>query len=70
MSRIATIATDVPQFFVDDATVAATRGLVRTLHPDRKLPHPVLVPGRPWEGQRVYSYGSVHHDPDEGRFRM
>jgi hypothetical protein len=70
MCQPVTVATDVPQLFVDDAMVASVGGLVRTLHPGRKLPHPVLVPDRPWEGKRVYIYGSVHHDPDGGQFRM
>ena len=38
--------------------------------PGRRLAQPVLVPDRPWEGARVYIYGSVCHDPDSGRFRM
>ena len=58
------------QLFVDDGIVTAKRDLVRTLHPGRRLAQPVLVPDRPWEGQRVYLYGSVHHDPDGGGFRM
>ncbi len=70
MTRPATVATDVPQLFVDDGIVAAKRGLVRTLHRGRRRAQPVLVPDRPWEGQRVYVYGSVHHDPDGGGFRM
>ena len=70
MTRPATVATDVRQLFVDDGIVAAKRGLVRTLHPGRRLAQPVLVPDRPWEGQRVYVYGSVHVNPEGGGFRM
>ncbi len=58
------------QLFVDDAIVSAKRGVVRTLHPARKLDQPALVPDRPWEGNRVYIYGTVHYDPDVQRFRM
>ena len=70
MNGLAMIATDVPQLFVDDAMVAAKSGLVRTLHPGRKLEQPVLVPDRPWEGKRVYIYGTVHYDEDSELFRM
>ena len=47
MDHPATVVSDVPQPFVDNAMVSGTRGLVRTLHPGRKLPQPVLVPDRP-----------------------
>lgn len=59
-----------PQLFIDDTIISAKRGVVRTLHPARKLEQPVLQPDRPWEGQRVYIYGSVYHDSDARLFRM
>ena len=59
-----------PQLFIDDEILSAKRGVVRTLHPARKLEQPVLVPDRPWEGRRVYIYGSVHYDEDTQLFRM
>jgi hypothetical protein len=49
--------------FVDDAPIAAQHGLTRTFHPARTRPAPVLEPDRPWEGSRVYVYGSVQRDP-------
>ena len=52
------------------AWTAPSKGVVRTLHPARKLEQPVLVPDRPWEGRRVYIYGSVHYDPGARHFRM
>ena len=58
------------QLFVDDEIIAARQGVVRTLHPARKLEQPVLMPDRPWEGRRVYIYGSVHYDPGARHFRM
>lgn len=58
------------QLFVDDAIVSAKRGVVRTLHPGKKLAQPVLLPDRPWEGGRVYIYGTVHYDADAQQFRM
>ena len=58
------------QLFVDDELVSAKRGVVRTLHPARKMEQPVLVPDRPWEGRRIYIYGSVHYDAGARLFRM
>ncbi len=58
------------QLLVDDAIVSAKRGVVRTLHPGKKLEQPVLLPDRPWEGKRVYIYGTVHYDADAQQFRM
>ncbi|MBN1345829.1 MAG: hypothetical protein JXQ73_24270 [Phycisphaerae bacterium] len=59
-----------PQLFVDDVMIAAKQGVVRTIHPCRKLPKPVLEPEHPWEGNRVYVYGSVLYDPTAKQFRM
>ena len=58
------------QLFVDDAIVSAKRGVVRTLHPGKKLEQPVLLPDRAWEGKRVYIYGTVHCDAHAQQFRM
>ncbi len=58
------------QLFVDDDLIASKTGVVRTVHPCRKLPKPVVEPEHPWEGNRVYIYGTVHHDPKTGQFRM
>ena len=58
------------QLFVDDELVSAKRGVVRTLHPARKMEQPVLAPDRPWEGRRIYIYGSVHYDAGARQFRM
>ncbi len=59
-----------PQLFIDDTIISAKRGVVRTLHPARKLEQPVLRADRPWEGRRVYIYGSVYYDCSAGLFRM
>ena len=56
--------------FVDDSAISSKRGVVRTLHPARKTHEPVLVPSRPWEGQRVYTYGTVHYAPESRLFKM
>lgn len=58
------------QLFVDDALIASKEGVVRKAHACRKLPRPVIEPDRPWEGQRVYVYGTVIRDPVSDGFRM
>ena len=64
------MANDTAQLFVDDSIVEIKTGLVRTIHPGQRLAHPVLEPERPWEGQRIYVYGTVHYDPESQLFRM
>ena len=56
--------------FVDDSAVEAREGVVRTIHAGRKLGRPVLEPERPWEGQRIYVYGTIHYDEETQLFRM
>jgi hypothetical protein len=60
----------LPLLFVDDGAVASSHGLVRTVHAARTRPEPVIEPERPWEGEHVYTYGSVHRDPATGLFRL
>ncbi len=43
---------------------------MRTYHPARTRSAPVLQADRPWEGDRVYTYGSVAYDPVEKIFRL
>ena len=66
----ALVLDDLPLLFADDSGVAASSGVVRTLHPARTRPAPVLEPDRPWEGDRVYVYGTVLPDGTTGGFRM
>lgn len=58
------------QLFLDDTLLSRREGLRRRLHPARREPAPVLRPDRPWEGRRVYNYGSVRRDPATGLWRM
>jgi hypothetical protein len=62
------------QIFVDDVLVAQKRGVVRKVHPCRKLAEPVMASKEPWEqagiDQRIYVYGTVRRDRQTGRFRM
>ena len=59
-----------PRLFVDDHLVAARSGVVRRVEPCRKLIGPVLEAESPWEGSRVYVYGTVLRDPADGVFRI
>jgi hypothetical protein len=66
----AIVLAELPLLFADDSGVAASRGLVRTVHPARTRAAPVLEPQRPWEGSRVYIYGSVYSEPAGGQLTM
>jgi hypothetical protein len=61
---------ELPLLFVDDTGVASRTGLVPTIHAAKTHGAPVLEPDRPWEGERVYVYGSVHRDAATGGYRM
>jgi len=66
------------ELFVDDALIASTQGVTRTLHPGVKLPSPVLAPDedKPWEhggldqSRRVHLYGTVMCDDAVAKYRM
>lgn len=60
----------MPLLFVDDNGIAAMSGVVRTFHPAKTRATPVLRSDRPWEGDRVYTYGSVHYDTASRLFRL
>jgi len=60
----------LPLLFADDSGVASRDGVVRTFHPGTTLPGPVLTADRPWEGNRVYIFGSVMRTPGSDLFRM
>jgi hypothetical protein len=58
------------ELFADDVDLAAQARLTRHTHAAERLPAPVIVADRPWEGGRVYIYGSVVRDAATGGFRM
>lgn len=58
-----------PLLFVDDSGVASADGAVRRIHAARTRSAPVIEAEHPWEGSRVYVYGSVYPSPDGG-YRM
>lgn len=55
------------ELFVDNIHIASQTNVTRTVHPARKLDHPVLV-GENGAPARIY--GTVHHDATTGEFRM
>ena len=59
-----------PLLVADDSGIASRSGLVRTVHVARTDPSPVLVADRPWEGARVYVYGSAYQDESTGEYRL
>ncbi len=61
---------DLPLLFADNASLAVQSRVVRTIHPARTRPAPVLVSDRPWEGSRAYVYGSVERDDVSGEIRL
>lgn len=58
-----------PLLFVDDSGLASVEGAVRHIHRAATHPAPVVEAEHPWEGARVYIYGSVYRT-DAGIYRM
>lgn len=59
------------ELLVDDVNIARRENVVRRIHPALRRPKPVLVADQPWEkGGSVRIYGTTHHDPATGEFRM
>jgi len=61
---------DLPLLFADDSGIASSTGVVRTVHVAQRRDAPVIEPDRPWEGERVYVYGSVYADEPTGLLRL
>lgn len=61
---------DLALLFADDSGIASRTGVIRTVHPARTRSAPVLAAERPWEGERVYVYGSVYADEPTGMLRL
>ena len=59
------------QLFVDAELIESREGMELVLHQGEKHPaNPLLRCERPWEGWRMYLYGSAMYDEDEGLFKM
>ena len=62
---------DGTQVFWDDAMLAQTENVWRSLHhPVRDQANPILVPDRAWEGYLVLQPGTVVRDEEDGCFKM
>ena len=61
---------ELPLLFADDSGLATSAGVTRTVHPARTRSAPVLEADRPWEGARVYVYGSVYFDEVTRQLRL
>lgn len=59
-----------PHLLIDDRTVARAQNVDRVIHSATTLAHPVIEPDRPWEGERVYIYGTVLYDKSSSQHRM
>ncbi|MSU48047.1 MAG: hypothetical protein EXS37_02985 [Opitutus sp.] len=70
MSRPEVVLGATPLLFADDGGVSRREGVVRTIHAARTRELPVLEPEKPWEGSRIYVYGSVYRDTKTGGYRM
>ena len=69
--EVCTVEPDVAQVLVDDALLAETEGVWRSLHhPAKDEENPVLKPDRPWEGYLVLQPGTVVYDEQDGIFKM
>ena len=64
------IKTELPLLFVDDYSIEKSEGLKRTIHVARTDAKPILEPEKPWEGGRLYVYGSVYYDQESSLFRL
>lgn len=60
----------LPLLFADDSGVASAKSIRRAFHPAGTLGEPVVAAELPWEGGRVYVYGSVVFSPERNQFQM
>jgi len=59
------------ELFVDDQLVAERENVELVINPGEKHPgNPLLRVEKPWEGWRIYLYGSVIFDDDDDLFKM
>jgi len=63
------LSTDA-ELFLDNVNIHQSAGVTYTLHEAVKHPTPVLVPDKPWEGDRLLFNGTVLRDENTGEFRM
>lgn len=46
--------------FLDDMLIHDSEHVERVVHQGQKAPAPALEPTKPWEGDRLYTMGTVH----------
>src|SRR4051794_8305578 len=57
--------------FLDYRDYERVEGFTRLLEPARKFAgNPVMRPERPWEGNRLYLYGTVAYDAEREEFQL
>lgn len=55
---------------LDNTTIRDMRNVERVVHQGVKDDEPALEPTYPWEGDRLYTMGTVHYDEREQQFRL
>jgi hypothetical protein len=57
--------------FLDYRDYERVEGFTRVLEPARRFAgNPVMRPERPWEGNRLYLYGTVAYDGEREQFQL
>lgn len=60
----------LPLLFADDSGIATKRDVVRTIHAARPSAAPVMAGEKPWEGPRIYAFGSVYYDAATKQYQL
>ncbi len=55
---------------LDESVIAVSEHVEQVVHQGEKHAAPVLEPTEPWEGDRVYTMGTVLYDPQRQEFRL
>lgn len=56
--------------FADERIIAETRNVQLKINSCKKLDSPVIIPEKPWETERVYTYGSAYKNPRSNNYTM
>lgn len=60
----------LPLLFADDSGLVNRRDVVRVIHPAHPSAAPVMVGEKPWEGPRIYAFGSVYYNAATKQYQM
>ena len=69
-AREIVLESGLPLLFADDSVLVKQSGVSRIVHPARRDEEPVLRPDPSRDGERIYVYGSVWPETNEGRWRL